>query len=73
MPCLSFDDKYLWTDNDFNRPSRMGSLCIAIQELRAWLLSACPSGTKAIHPRYILVANGTLKARDPLRSGQVQV
>src|ERR1700722_2399125 len=35
------------TDNDFDRPS--GSLCIAIQALRAWLLSACPSGTKAIH------------------------
>ena len=39
------------TDNDFDRPSGTAvSLCIAIQALRAWLLSACPSGTKAIHP-----------------------
>ena len=26
------------------------ALCIATQALRAWLLSACPSGTKAIRP-----------------------
>src|SRR5271165_7225105 len=38
------------TDNDFDRPSGTGPLCIATQALRAWLLSACPSGTKATHP-----------------------
>ena len=38
------------TDNDFDRPSGTGPLCIATQALRAWLLAACPSGTKAIHP-----------------------
>ncbi len=38
------------TDNDFDRPSGTGPLCIATQALRAWLLSACPSGTKAIRP-----------------------
>jgi hypothetical protein len=29
-------------------PPGTGPLCIATQALRAWLLSACPSGTKAI-------------------------
>ena len=38
------------TDNDFDRLSGTGSLCIATQALRAWLLSACPSGTNAIRP-----------------------
>src|ERR1700726_562900 len=38
------------TDHDFDRPSGTGALCIATQALRAWLLSACPSGTKAIRP-----------------------
>ena len=38
------------TDNDFDRLSGTGSLCIATQALHAWLLSACPSGTKAIRP-----------------------
>ena len=27
------------TDNDFDRPSGTGSLCIATQALRAWILS----------------------------------
>ena len=45
---LSFDDKIYGTDNDFNRPSGTGPLCIDTQALRAWLRSACPSGTKAI-------------------------
>jgi hypothetical protein len=36
--------------NGINRPSGTGALCIATQALRAWLLSACPSGTKAIRP-----------------------
>ena len=35
-------------DNDFDRPLRDGVLSIASQARRAWLLSACPSGTKAI-------------------------
>jgi hypothetical protein len=35
---------------DFDRPSGTGALCIATQALRAWLLSPCPSGTKAIRP-----------------------
>ena len=35
---------------DFDRPSGTEPLCIAPQALRAWLLSACPSGTKAIRP-----------------------
>jgi hypothetical protein len=30
----------------FGRLSGTGALCTAIQALRAWLLSACPSGTK---------------------------
>src|ERR1700740_734182 len=34
------------TDNDFDRPSGTGSLCISTQALRTWLLSCCPSGTK---------------------------
>jgi hypothetical protein len=38
------------TDHDFDRPSGTGALCIATQALRAWLLSACPSRTKAIRP-----------------------
>ncbi|HSZ78523.1 MAG TPA: hypothetical protein VK775_14050 [Chthoniobacterales bacterium] len=38
--------KICGTDNDFNRPSGTG-LCIDTQALRAWLRSACPSGTKA--------------------------
>ena len=47
---LRFDDKYLW-DRQRLRPSlRDGPLCIGSQALRAWLLSACPSGTKAIRP-----------------------
>jgi hypothetical protein len=33
-------------DHDFDRPSGTGALCIAIQALRAWLLSDCSSGTK---------------------------
>jgi hypothetical protein len=28
-------------------PPRRGPLCIATQALRAWLLSACPSGDKS--------------------------
>jgi hypothetical protein len=52
----SSDHKNLWTDNDFNRPSGTGPLCIATQALRTWLLSACPSGTKAVEvPQIILV------------------
>jgi hypothetical protein len=39
------------TDNDFDRPSGTGPLCIANQALRAWLLSACPSGTKPFFHR----------------------
>jgi hypothetical protein len=50
MPGLSFDDNICGTDNDFDRPSGTGPLCIATQALRAWLRSACPSGTKAIRP-----------------------
>ena len=38
------------TDNDFDRPSVTGALYVAIQALRAWLLSRCPSGTKDIRP-----------------------
>jgi hypothetical protein len=38
------------TENDFDRPSGTGPLCIVTQALCAWLRSACPSGTKAIHP-----------------------
>src|SRR6202021_2240295 len=30
--------------------AQTGPLCIATQALRAWLLSACPSGAKAIRP-----------------------
>jgi hypothetical protein len=45
---LRFEDKYL--DHDFDRPSGTRPLWIATQALRAWLLSACPSGTKAIRP-----------------------
>jgi hypothetical protein len=38
--------------NDFDRPSRDGALWVATQVLRAWLRSACPSGTKPFaHPR----------------------
>ena len=36
------------TDNDFDRPLRTEALSIVTQALRARLLSACPSGTKAI-------------------------
>jgi hypothetical protein len=50
MPGLSFDDNICGTDNDFDRPSGTGPLCIATRALRAWLRSACPSGTKAIRP-----------------------
>jgi hypothetical protein len=47
---LRFDDQYFW-DRQRLRPSLWdGALCIAIQALRAWLLLACPSGTKAIRP-----------------------
>src|SRR5271165_7324888 len=35
-------------DNDFDRPSGTGPLCIDTKALRAWLLSACPSETKVI-------------------------
>src|SRR5580700_7329969 len=38
------------TDHDFDRPSGTGAFCIATQVLRAWLLSACPSGTKSHSP-----------------------
>jgi hypothetical protein len=38
------------SDHDFDRPSGTGPLYIVAQALRAWLLSACPSGTKAIRP-----------------------
>jgi hypothetical protein len=41
------------TDNDFDPstvPPGTGALCVATQALRAWLLSASPSGTKAIRP-----------------------
>ena len=31
-------------------PPGRGPLCIDVQALRAWLRSACPSGTKAILP-----------------------
>ena len=34
----------------FDRPSGTAPLFIATQALRAWLLSACPSGTKTIRP-----------------------
>jgi hypothetical protein len=33
---------------DFDRPSGTESLYVDTQALRAWLLSACPSKTKAI-------------------------
>jgi hypothetical protein len=56
MPGLSSDNKNRWTDNDFNRPSGTGPLCIDTQALRTWLLSACPSGTKAIEVPQIILA-----------------
>src|SRR5271163_3869187 len=34
------------TDHDFDRPSGTGPFCIDTQALRAWLRSACPSGTR---------------------------
>jgi hypothetical protein len=34
------------TDNEFDRPSRTGPLCIDTQALRAWLLSSVPPGQK---------------------------
>ena len=46
----SSKNKLSGTDNDFDRPSGTGPLCIDTQALRAWLLSVCPSGTKAIRP-----------------------
>jgi hypothetical protein len=45
------------TDNDFNRLSGTGPLCIAMQARGAWLLSACPSGTKTILPSKRLAMN----------------
>jgi hypothetical protein len=39
------------TDHDFDRPSGTGPLCFdGTQALRAWLRSACPSGTKSHSP-----------------------
>ena len=38
------------TDHDFDRPSGTEPVYVDTQALRAWLLSACPSGTKAIRP-----------------------
>jgi hypothetical protein len=47
------------TANDFDRPSGTGALCIATQALRAWLRSACPSGTKGhCRPRIKLALMG---------------
>src|ERR1700722_5856287 len=46
-----FDDKLpLELTMPSTGPSGTGSLCISTQALRAWLQSACPSGTKAIRP-----------------------
>jgi hypothetical protein len=61
---LRFDDKISETDNDFGRPSGTGPLYIATQALRTWLLSACPSGTKAsIEATHIYLSAYGLKPR----------
>jgi hypothetical protein len=45
------------SDHDFDRPSGTGPLCTATQALRAWLRSACPSGTGGLTtslPRHLV-------------------
>ena len=63
------------TDHDFDRPSGTGPFCIDIQALRAWLRSACPSGTKAIrlskHLTIILVSAYGSKPRSEFSSMRV--
>jgi hypothetical protein len=46
-------------------PPGRGPRCIDIQALRAWLLSACPSGTKAILPLKRLTIILALKELSP--------
>jgi hypothetical protein len=48
-------------------PLRDGALCIATQALRAWLVSVCPSGTKAVRPSGGLGGS----ARPPLFRGDM--
>jgi hypothetical protein len=44
------------TDDDFSRPSGTGPFYIATQAHRAWLLSACPSGTKSMTQEHAIKA-----------------
>src|ERR1700759_3010515 len=53
------------SDHDFDRPSGTGSLYIATQALRAWLRSACPSGTKALRPSKDLALSQRLLVLEP--------
>src|ERR1700760_4790716 len=53
------------SDHDFDRPSGTGSLYIATQALRAWLRSACPSGTKALRPSKDLALSQRLSELEP--------
>jgi hypothetical protein len=46
-------------------PSGRGPLGIATQALRAWLLSDCPSGTKAFRPSKRLIIILALMGRNP--------
>jgi hypothetical protein len=53
------------TDND--RPPGTGTLYIATQALGAWLRSACPSGTKELRNKLVLMGlNPGLSFLDPV-------